>query len=152
MRSSRVETRPRIRRTGRRSHAPTTAASRTLHCPLTIVPTMDGWIVQWYAPTARRIIGALNAPGARLPVSRVPSFNTTRCVTVSTLCHTTIWAGGTVAGFGENDCAPFSRTTLIVMASAVGAGVSLGPVGVGLVGVGLVGVGLGDGLVGDGLE
>jgi hypothetical protein len=61
------------------------------------------------------------------------------------LCQATVWPGGTVAGFGENDCAPFSRTTLIVMAPAGGAAVPVGLPGVGLVGVGFVG----DGLVGD---
>src|SRR5204863_851250 len=33
---------------------------------------------------------------------------------VSTLCHTTIWPDGRVAGLGENDCAPLMATTLIV--------------------------------------
>jgi hypothetical protein len=35
-------------------------------------------------------------------------------VTVSTFRHTTVCPDGTVAGFGENDCAPFFATTLIV--------------------------------------
>ena len=65
--------------------------------------------------------------GAILPVSREPSFSTTRCVTVSTLCQTTVWPAGTVsAGFGENDWAPFSRTTLMTVAPAGGAVVPVG--------------------------
>src|SRR5262245_46896709 len=44
------------------------------------------------------------------------------------LCHTTVCPVGTVAGFGENDWLPFSRTTLMVIAPA-GGGVSLGPEG-----------------------
>src|ERR1041385_425113 len=111
----------------------TTTAPEDAHCPLVIVPTIDGWIVQWYGPTALSVIGALNAPGAILPVSRLPSFSTTRCVTVSTLCQTTIWPAGTVAGFGENDCAPFSRTTSMTVAPTGaltgGAGVAVGLVG-----------------------
>ena len=42
------------------------------------------------------------------------SFSTTRCVVLLTLCHTTICPGGSVAGLGENDCAPLIATTLIV--------------------------------------
>src|SRR5215831_20611075 len=60
------------------------------------------------------VMGGLNAPGARLPVSTVPSFNTTRCVTVSMLCQTIFCPAGSVAGFGENDCAPLIATTLTV--------------------------------------
>jgi hypothetical protein len=73
-------------------------------------------------------MGALDAPGARLPVSMVPSFNTTRCVTLSMLCHTTFWPAGNVAGFGENDCAPLIATTLTVTTPSDGtvAGVALG--------------------------
>src|SRR5262245_48336373 len=70
-------------------------------------------------------MGWLNAPGARFPVSSLPSLSTTRCVVVSMLCHTTVCPVGTVAGFGENDWLPFSRTTLMVIAAA-GGGVSLG--------------------------
>jgi hypothetical protein len=33
---------------------------------------------------------------------------------LSTLCHTTIWPAGRLAGFGENDCAPLTPTTLMV--------------------------------------
>jgi hypothetical protein len=49
---------------------------------------------------------------------------------VSTLWQTTIWPAGSVAGFGENDCAPFIATTLIVTT----------PTPAGLEGVGRVGV------------
>jgi hypothetical protein len=57
------------------------------------------------------------------------------------LCHTTIWPAGSVAGFGEKDCAPFSRTTLIVTTPLDGVGVGAGVgVGVGVaVGVGVTG-------------
>jgi hypothetical protein len=42
----------------------------------------------------------------------------------------TIWPVGSVAGFGENDCAPLTATTLIVTTPAV--------LGVGVVGFPLV--------------
>jgi hypothetical protein len=71
-------------------------------------------------------MGELAAPGAMSPVSTDPSFNTTRWVIVSTLCQTTICPAGSVAGFGENDCAPLTATTLIVTTPAT--------LGVGLVG------------------
>jgi len=69
-------------------------------------------------------IGWLDAPGVRSPVSSDPLFKTTRCVMPSTLCQTTIWPAGNVAGFGENDCAPLSRTMSIVTMpfDVVGAG------------------------------
>src|SRR6188472_1329661 len=73
-------------------------------------------------------MGWLNAPGARFPVSSLPSLSTTRCVVVSMLCQMTVCPAGTVAGFGENDWLPFSRTTLMVIAPA-GAGVLLGAEG-----------------------
>src|SRR5882672_12082381 len=69
---------------------------------------------QWYGPTVPSTVGELKTPGSRFPVSTDRSFNTTRCVTLSTLCHTTICPAGTVAGFGVNDCAPLIATTLIV--------------------------------------
>jgi hypothetical protein len=47
---------------------------------------------------------------------------------LSTLCHTTIWPDGTVAGLGENDCAPFMATTLIVRTPEPLVGV-VGPLG-----------------------
>src|SRR5258708_7795946 len=75
------------------------------------------------------VIGWLEAPGLRLPVSSDPSFSTTRCVMLSMLCHTTIWPAGNVAGFGEKDCAPLMATTLIVttpLGAGVGAGVGVG--------------------------
>ena len=53
-------------------------------------------------------------------------------MTLSMLCHTTIWPAGSVAGFGEKDCAPFSRTTLIVTTPLDGVGVGAG-VGVGVI-------------------
>src|SRR5687768_10984556 len=59
-------------------------------------------------------IGWLDAPAARSPVSSDPLFNTTRCVMPSTLRQTTIWPAGNVAGFGEKDCEPLSRTMLMV--------------------------------------
>jgi hypothetical protein len=59
-------------------------------------------------------IGWLDAPAARSPVSSDPLFKTTRCLMVSMLCQTTIWPAGSVAGFGEKDCAPLSRTMSIV--------------------------------------
>src|SRR3989442_10063429 len=83
-------------------------------------------------------MGWLDAPGLRLPVSSDPSFRTTRCVMLSTLCHTTICPAGSVAGFGEKDWAPLMPTTLIV--TMLGAGVGVG----GGVGVG-VGAGVGAG-------
>src|ERR1700737_286083 len=80
-----------------------------------MLPIISGWIEQWYwAPAAATAIDALEAPGARLPVSTDPSFRTTRWVMVSTLCHTIFWPAGSVAGFGENDCAPLTETTLMV--------------------------------------
>jgi hypothetical protein len=89
-------------------------------------------------------IGWLDVPGSRLPVSNDPSFNTTRCVMLSMLCHTTIWPAGNVAGLGEKDCAPLIATTLIVTAPGVGVGVGVGTgVGVG-VGAGVVGGGVGE--------
>src|SRR4029450_4951792 len=50
------------------------------------------------------------------------------------LCHTTIWPAGSVAGFGEKDCAPFSRTTLIVTTPLGDVGTGVG-VGVGATGL-----------------
>ena len=47
-------------------------------------------------------------------MSTDPSLNTTWWVMLSTLCHTTIWPAGRVAGFGENDSAPLMPTTLTV--------------------------------------
>src|SRR4030095_2003050 len=64
-----------------------------------------------------------------LAVSSSPSLNTTRCVTVSTLCQTTILSAGIVAGFGENDCAPLMPTTVMTTAPAGGVGESVGPLG-----------------------
>src|SRR3954469_23224517 len=61
-----------------------------------------------------------------LPVSSRPSLSTTRCVTESTLCHTTRCRGGTVAGFGENERTPSLPTTSIVIASADGTVVAGG--------------------------
>jgi hypothetical protein len=49
-----------------------------------------------------------------LPVSTDPSFKTTRWVVLLALCQTTIWPAGSVAGLGENDCAPLIATTLMV--------------------------------------
>src|SRR5207302_9397445 len=69
-------------------------------------------------------MGWLDAPGLRLPVSSDPSFRTTRCVMLSTLCHTTICPAGSVAGFGEKDWAPLMPTTLIV--TMLGGGVGVG--------------------------
>src|SRR5882672_11082287 len=57
---------------------------------------------------------ALNAPGSRLPVSNDRSSRTTRCMIVSTLCQTTVWPTGIVAGFGENDWDPLTATTSIM--------------------------------------
>src|SRR6185295_16552100 len=69
-------------------------------------------------------IGRLNDPAARSPVSTDRSLNTTRWVMVSTLCHTIIWPAGRLAGFGENDSAPFTPTTLTVTVPGVlGGGV-----------------------------
>src|SRR3977135_4506799 len=95
-------------------------------------------------------IGRLDAPGLRLPVSNDPSFSTTRGVMLSMLCHTTVWPAGSVAGFGEKDCAPLMPTTLMVtVPPGGGVGVGFGG-GVGLgVGVGAgggAGVGLGVGV------
>jgi hypothetical protein len=73
---------------------------------------MDRAVVGRAAPAIA--IGALDAPGARFPVSSVPSLSTTRWMIVSTLCHTILWPEGSVAGFGENDCAPFIATTSTV--------------------------------------
>jgi hypothetical protein len=58
------------------------------------------------------------------------------------LCHTTIWPAGSVAGFGEKDCAPLIPTTLMVTTPpGAGAGVGAGVgVGVGAAVVGGVGV------------
>src|SRR5580704_5085892 len=40
------------------------------------------------------------------------------------LCHTIIWPAGRLAGFGENDSAPFTPTTLTVtMPDVLGTGV-----------------------------
>ena len=47
-------------------------------------------------------------------MSTDPSFRTTRWVVLLTLCQTTIWPAGSVAGLGENDCAPLIATTLMV--------------------------------------
>ena len=77
-------------------------------------------------PGATSPMAALNAPGAMLPVSTSPSLKTTRWVTVSTLCQTTVWPGGTVAGFGENDCAPLMPMTSITTAPAGGAAEPVG--------------------------
>jgi hypothetical protein len=75
---------------------------------------------QWYdAPLEPIVIGWLDAPGARLPVSTDPLSRTTRCVMLSMLCHTTWTPAGSVAGFGENDCAPLIATTLTVTIDAV---------------------------------
>jgi hypothetical protein len=80
-----------------------------------MLPTITGWIEQWYRPPPEPIaIGWLEAPGARSPVSTDRSSRTTRCVVVSTLCQTIICPAGSVAGFGEKDCAPLMATTLIV--------------------------------------
>src|SRR5262245_30923336 len=53
------------------------------------------------------------------------------------LRHTIIWPAGSVAGFGEKDCAPFCKTISTVTtppgAVGVGAGVGAG-VGVGVTG------------------
>src|SRR5262245_5117990 len=61
---------------------------------------------------------------------------------LSILCQTTVWPGGSVAGFGENDRAPLTPTTLIVTVPVGGGGVGVGA-GAG-VGVG-VGAGAGAG-------
>jgi hypothetical protein len=56
-----------------------------------MVPTIDGWIEQWYGPPPVLMdIGWLEAPAAISPVSSDPLFKTTRCVTRSTLRHTTV--------------------------------------------------------------
>jgi hypothetical protein len=54
---------------------------------------------------------------------------------MSTFCHTTIWPAGSVAGFGENDCAPLIATTLTVTTPLEVTGVGVGVDGVGLVGL-----------------
>src|SRR6266542_119797 len=76
-----------------------------------------------WPPAAPIAIGWLDAAGARSPVSTDRSFKTTRCVVLLTLCQTTIWPAGKVAGFGENDCAPLMATTLMVTTpEALGVG------------------------------
>src|SRR5581483_2226373 len=55
----------------------------------------------------------LVAPGAMSPVSTVPSFRTTRCVTRSLFLNTTD-CPPTAAGLGENDWLPFWPTMVIV--------------------------------------
>src|SRR5437667_8993534 len=92
----------------------------------------------------------LDAPGLRLPVSSDPSFRTTRCVMLSTLCHTTICPAGSVAGFGEKDWAPLMPTTLIVTMLGAGVGVGGGGGGGGGVGAG-GGGGFGGGVGGAGV-
>ena len=90
-------------------------------------------------------IGRLDPPGAISPVSSDPSFKTTRCVMLSTFCHTTVCPAGKAAGFGEKDCAPLMATTLIVTIPLGGVGVGDG------VGAGAgVGVGVGAGVAGVG--
>ena len=71
------------------------------------------------------VTAALVAPGAMSPVSIEPSFSRTRCTSVSAFLNTTSWPPA-VAGFGENDCAPFRLVTVIVI--TLGAG-ELGAVG-----------------------
>jgi hypothetical protein len=65
-----------------------------------------------------------NLPGVQFVVVEYPPL-----LIVSTLCHTTVCPGGTVAGFGENDWLPLMPTTLIVIAPAGGADGLLGLVG-----------------------
>src|SRR5207245_9372516 len=76
-----------------------------------------GWMEPWYwARDLASSMGGLEAPGARIPVSSVPSLSTTRWAMVSTLCHTILWPEGRLAGLGENDCAPLTATTLTMTA------------------------------------
>src|ERR1700746_834792 len=94
-----------------------------------MLPIISGCMAQWYgAPLAPIVMGWLDAPGARLPVSTDPLSSTTRCVMLSTLCHTTCTPAGNVAGLGENDCAPLIATTLMVTICALP--VVLGALGV----------------------
>jgi hypothetical protein len=65
------------------------------------------------------------APGATSPVSSAPSFNLTRCMTVSLFLNVTI-IPPKAAGFGENDREPL--LPVIEMATGVAA-VGDGPVG-----------------------
>jgi hypothetical protein len=70
--------------------------------------------------------GWLVAPGAMSPVSSAPSFNLTRCTTVSLFLNVTI-IPPKLAGFGENDRAPL--LPVIEMATGVVVAVGDGPVG-----------------------
>src|SRR4030095_9639570 len=90
-----------------------------------MLPTITGWIEQWYGPATSIGMGPLEAPGRRSPVSTDPSFSTTWWVTLSTLCHTIICPAGSMAGFGENDCAPLIATTLTFTTPGAPGGVGL---------------------------
>ena len=85
-------------------------------------PTIDGWIVQWngISDVVEIVIGELDAPGARLPVSQAPASCTMWCVVESLLWKTICWPALTVTGFGENDWLPVIPTISIVTAELDG--------------------------------
>jgi hypothetical protein len=70
-------------------------------------------LVPFAGITTERLV----APGAMSPVSTLPSFNTTRCVTESPFLKTTVWPPK-LAGFGEKACVPFEPMIVIVVAAA----------------------------------
>jgi hypothetical protein len=66
------------------------------------VPTIPGWIEQWYGklPTDGNVM--LNVPpGAIPPEFQAPPFATEVCVIESLLVHVTVAPTDTVTGFGE---------------------------------------------------
>jgi hypothetical protein len=64
-------------------------------------------------PLVGIVTARLVAPGAMSPVSTLPSFRTTWCVTVSLFLNTTC-CPPKAAGLGVNACAPFWPTIVIV--------------------------------------
>jgi hypothetical protein len=79
-----------------------------------IVPTIDGWIVQWKPIVALlTAIDLVVAPGETFPTS-VPLSSTMWCSVESLFLQTTLLPGAALAGLGVNAPLPAEPTIAIV--------------------------------------
>jgi hypothetical protein len=75
--------------------------SKTVFYCTLIVPTMPGWIVQWYwnVPADENVLEKV-APGAIEPEFQAPPSAVDVCATVSLFVHVTVLPTGIAIGFG----------------------------------------------------
>jgi hypothetical protein len=104
-------------------HLESTACQEPRYCTV-IVPTIPGWIVQWYVnvPAVLIVTGELVAPPLMVPVPKRAASCVASCAIVSLFFHATVCPTRIVVGLGEYDWLARSPTIEIVTsAEAVGA-------------------------------